>query len=171
MIFPRIRRILAALLLSIVLLTTACATQAPSRFDAIQQETGRGRGVPAVAKDATQGSSFNRYFPGSQFGYDRVYTQEKKGFSEANLKKDGKVVAQLAISDTSSIPTAAAKFANSQKKISGYPAVEVGNTQTAILVGNRYQVKVISKDPSFTSGDRAEWLGKFNLSGLASLKS
>lgn len=171
MIFPRIRRVLAAILLSIVLLTTACAAQAPGRFDQVQQESSRQRSGQAVAKNATQGSTFNKYFPGSQSGYNQVYTQEKKGFSEANLKKEGKVLAQLAISDTSSLPTAAAKFANSQKKIAGYPAVEIGNTQTAILVGNRYQVKVISKDPSFTSSDRAEWLSKFKLSGLASLKS
>lgn len=170
MIFPRFRRILAALLLSIILFTTACATQAPSRFDAVQQESSRQRSGQAVARNATQGSTFNKYFPPSQFGYDRVYTQEKKGFSEANLKKDGEVVAQLAISDTSSLPTAAAKFANSQKEIAGYPAVEIGNTQTAILVSDRYQVKVISKKASFTASDRAEWLGKFDLRGLASLK-
>lgn len=169
MIFPRIRRVMVALLLSIVLFTTACATQAPGRFDQVQQETQRG--VQAVDKSATQGGSFNKYFPTSQSGFERVFTQEKKGFAQANLKKDGKVVAQLSVSDTSSVPTAAAKYANSDKKIAGYPAVQTGNTQTSILVGNRYQVTARSVDPSFTASDRAEWLGKFNLSGIANLKS
>jgi hypothetical protein len=163
------RRVLAAVLLSIVLLTTACSTKAPSRFDQVQQESTKQRSGPAVVKSATQGSKLNKFFPSSEDGYDRVYTQEKKGFSEANLKKGGKVVAQLAISDTSSIPGAAAKFANSTEKIGGYPAVKVGNTQTSVLV-DKYQVKVISKSPSFTASDRAAWIEKFNLDGLATLK-
>ena len=163
------RRVLAAVLLSILLLTTACSTKAPSRFDQVQQESTKQRSGQAVVKNATQGSKLNKFFPSSEDGYDRVYTQEKKGFSEANLKKGGKVVAQLAISDTSSIPGAAAKFANSTEKIGGYPAVKVGNTQTSVLV-DKYQVKVISKSPSFTASDRATWIEKFNLDGLAKLK-
>jgi len=163
------RRVLAALLLSVALLTTACSTKAPSRFDQVQQESSQQRSGQAVVKNATQGSELNKFFPSSGDGYDRVYTQEKKGFSGANLKKAGKVVAQLAISDTSSIPGASAKFANSTEKIGGYPAVKVGNTQTSVLV-NKYQVKVISKDPSFTASDRATWIEKFNLSGLANLQ-
>ena len=169
MVINRGRRVLAAVLLSIVLLTTACATKAPSRFDQVQQESTKQRSGQAVVKNATQGSKLNEFFPSGGDGYDRVYTQEKKGFSEANLKKGGKVVAQLAISDTSSIPGAAAKFANSTEKIGGYPAVKVGNTQTSVLV-NKYQVKVISKSPSFTASDRAAWIEKFNLDGLAKLK-
>ncbi|MFH7025396.1 MAG: hypothetical protein ACHBN1_08315 [Heteroscytonema crispum UTEX LB 1556] len=168
MILPRARRILAALLLSVLLLTTACATKAPSRFDAVQQESSRQKTGQAVAKDATQGSEFNKFFPAAEDGYQRVYTQEKKGFAEAKLKKDGKDVAMLSISDTTSIPGAAAKFSNSTKKIEGYPAVTVGNTQTAVLVG-KYQVKVLSRDPSFTASDREDWIEKFNLSGLSKL--
>ena len=76
----------------------------------------------------------------------------------------------LSISDTKSTPIAAAKFKNSTKKIGSYPAVEVGNTQTAILVGDRYQVKVLSRDPSFTASDREAWLKKFNLNGIARLQ-
>jgi hypothetical protein len=169
MVINRGRRVLVALLLSVVILTTACSPKAPSRFDQVQQESTRQKSGQAVVKNATQGSKLNIFFPSGGDGYDRVYTQEKKGFSEANLKKAGKVVAQLAISDTSSIAGAAAKFANSTEQIGGYPSVKVGNTQTSVLV-NKYQVKVISKDPSFTASDRAAWIEKFNLSGLAKLK-
>jgi hypothetical protein len=35
---------------------------------------------------------------------------------------------------------------------------------------DKYQVKVISKSPSFTASDRAAWIEKFNLDGLATLK-
>ncbi len=171
MSFPRVRRILAALLLSVILITstTACATKAPSRFDAAQQESSRQRSGQAVAKTATQGSEFNKLFPQDSGGYDRVLTQEKKGFSEANLKKDGKVVAQLAISDTTSTPTTAAGYKSSTKTIAGYPAKTLGSSKTSILVG-KYQVSVISKDPSFTASDREAWLQKFNLDGLSKLK-
>ena len=169
MVANRGSRVLAALLLSVVLLTTACATKAPSRFDQVQQESTKQRSGQAVVKNATQGSKLNNFFPRSEDGYERVYTQEKKGFSGANLKKGGKVVAELSISDTSSTPTTASKFANSTKKIGGYPAVEQGKTQTSVLV-NKYQVKVISKDPLFTASDRAAWIEKFNLNGLAKLK-
>ncbi|MBD0264961.1 MAG: hypothetical protein ICV78_20240, partial [Tolypothrix sp. Co-bin9] len=68
-----------------------------------------------------------------------------------------------------STPSAAAKYPNSTKKIGGFPAVTLGNTHTSVLVG-KYQVKVISKDPSFTPSDREDWIEKFNLSGLSRLK-
>jgi hypothetical protein len=170
MIFRNARRVLAGLLLSMLLVVSACATEAPSRFDQAQQESSQQRSGQAVAKDATQGSNFNKFFPPASQGFDRVYTQEKKGFAEAKLKKEGKDVALLSISDTSSTPSAAAKYRNSTKKIGGYPAVEIGNTQTGILVGDRYQVKVISRDPSFTPNDREDWLERFNLNGLAQLQ-
>ncbi|MEH1941428.1 MAG: hypothetical protein V7L01_14590 [Nostoc sp.] len=169
MILHRGRRVVAALLLSVVLLTTACSPKTPGRFDQVQKESTQQKKGQAVAKTATQGSEFNKLFPDAGDGYQRVYTQEKKGFAEAKLKKGGKEVALLSISDTSSIPSAAAKFSKSTKKIGGYPAVETGKTQTAILVG-KYQVKAISRDPSFTASDRADWLEKFNLNRLASLK-
>lgn len=169
MTFPRGRRILAAVLLSVLLLTTACSPKTPGRFDQVQQESSRQKSGQAVAKDATQGSKLNQFFPAGGDGYQRVYTQEKKGFSAANLKKDGKVLAELSISDTTSIPGAAAKFANSTKQVGGYPSVKLGNTQTSVLVG-KYQVKVLSKSPTFTAADREAWIEKFNLDGLAKLK-
>ncbi|MBU7587057.1 MAG: hypothetical protein KAF91_30110 [Nostoc sp. TH1S01] len=169
MSFYRGRKILAVLLISVLILTTSCSPKTPGRFDQVQQESTKQKSGQAVAKTATQGSEFNKYFPKAGNGYDRVYTQEKKGFAEAKLKKAGKEVAMLSISDTSSTPSAAAKFSKSTKKISGYPAVEQGSTATAVLVG-KYQVKVLSKAPTFTASDRADWLGKFNLDGLAKLK-
>ncbi|AUB41534.1 Prokaryotic membrane lipoprotein lipid attachment site profile [Nostoc flagelliforme CCNUN1] len=169
MILQRGHRVVAAFLLSVVLLTTACTPKAPGRFDQAQKESTQQQKGQAVAKTATQGSEFNKLFPKASDGYQRVYTQEKKGFAEAKLKKGGKDIALLSISDTTSNSSAAAKFSKSTKKIGGYPAVEVGKTQTAILVG-KYQVKILSRDSSFTASDRADWLEKFNLNGLAKLK-
>ncbi|MBX9254108.1 hypothetical protein H1Q63_09140 [Desmonostoc muscorum CCALA 125] len=169
MILHRGRRVVAALLLSVLLLTASCSAKTPGRFDQAQQDSTKQKSGQAVAKTATQGSEFNKLFPDASDGYQRVYTQEKKGFAEAKLKKGGKDIALLSISDTSSTPATAAKFSKSTKKIGGYPAVEIGNTQTAILVG-KYQVKVLSRDPSFKASDRAAWIEKFNLNGLAKLK-
>ena len=37
-------------------------------------------------------------------------------------------------------------------------------------MNGRYQVKVLSRDASFTQSDRVDWLQKFDLQGLAQLK-
>jgi hypothetical protein len=162
---------LAALLLSFLLFVTACAPNPPSRYSQVQQET-TARGAPsAVAKQAEQGSTFNQFFPKSVAGYEIVPTQEKKGFAEYKVKQAGQTVAMLSINDTASVPSAAAKYEGSSLKIAGYPAVEQGTTATGILVNGRYQVKVLSRAPSFTKEDRAAWLQKFNLAGLGKLKS
>lgn len=161
------RRALVAVLLVCTLWLTGCQSKPPSQFSQVQQETSQ-RGATAVVKEATKGGEFNKFFPAAQDGYERVYTQEKQGFAEAKLKRDGKEVAMLAISDTRSIPGAAAKYANATETIGGYPAVSIGNTQTSILVGD-YQVKVLSRSPDFTQDDRAAWLTKFDLSGLKQL--
>ena len=172
MIVRNARRIVAALLVSVMLLVTACATAAPTRFDQAQQESTQRKTGLAVAKDATQGSKFNRFFPATQAGFERVYTQEKKGFAEAKLKKGGKDVAVLSISDTQGTISGAnpsAKFQNSTLKIGGYPAVTQGKNSTALLVGDRYQVKISSRDATFTESDRQAWLQKFNLRGIEKL--
>ena len=54
------------------------------------------------------------------------------------------------------------------QKIGGYPAVQQGKTTTAVLVADRYQVKVSSKQ--LNQSEREEWLNRFNLSGLANLR-
>ena len=163
-----LRKSLVALVLTSCLFFTSCSQQAPSRFDDAQQQSTE-RGATAVVDNAQSGGAFNRYFPDGNNEYDRVYSQEKKGFAQAKLKQDGKEIAILSISDTSNNPAAATKFADSAEKINGYPAISQGNSGTAILVGDRYQVKIRSKDNSFDAGDRKKWLGKFDLRGLSKL--
>ncbi|TRT89779.1 MAG: hypothetical protein EWV63_02825 [Microcystis aeruginosa Ma_OC_H_19870700_S124] len=164
----RFGKILIAGVLAVLLLVTSCA-KAPSQFDQAQKES-TARGAAAVVKESTSGGSFNQFFPASGGGYERVYTQEKKGFAEAKLKQDGKVLAMLAISDISNNPAAANKFQDSKTTIKGFPSVEQGATASAVLVNNRYQVKVLSREPDFAASDRQAWLAKFDLDGLAKLK-
>jgi hypothetical protein len=162
------RRILVTLLVGVLFLTASCTKQPPSRFDQAQQES-KARGATAVVQEAESGGSFNRYFPEARNGYQRIYTQEKKGFAEAKLTRDGKDVAVMAISDTLNNPTAKSKFQNAQNSINGYPAVNQGTNSTALLVADRYQIKVSSRDTSFVESDREEWLSKFDLKGLSRL--
>jgi hypothetical protein len=168
------RRLLPLVLAGPMLLGTACQPEAPSPYAQVQQETTQRGAQPAVDKDATPGGSFNKFFPKSQAGFDRVFTQEKKGFSEAKLNKGGKTMAMLSISDAAASSTGGVsptkKFETASKQIAGFPAVDQGTTQTAILVSNRYQVKVQSRAPEFTTADRATWIQKFDLNGLSNLK-
>jgi len=166
MIFPYSRQVLAAAMLSAVMLISSCGTSEPSRYEQTQQETSQN--APAVAENAVQGSSFNQFFPRSVSGYEIVPSQEKRGFAEYKVNQGGKNVAMLAINDTAGTG-AADKFQDSSMSIAGYPAVEQGQNATAILVNDRFQVKVLSRDAAFTKEDRADWIQKFDLQGLANL--
>jgi hypothetical protein len=166
MISNRFRKALIPVLL--VSLLVACAPKEASRYDQVQQETSQ-KGSQAVADDAQKGGSFNKFFPKSTGEFSVVPAQEKKGFAEYKLNRAGKNVAMLSVNDTLGTPTAD-KYKQSTFKVAGYPAVDQGQTGTAILVGDRYQVKALSRDPSFTKQDRIAWLQKFNLNGLSQLK-
>ncbi|MCT7950139.1 hypothetical protein NG798_10110 [Ancylothrix sp. C2] len=188
MISLPLRKFIAPLMLSVLLLVTACSgAKEPSRWDGAQQEStqrgakvqpanpsDRGASVPGVpnnapAGKAVSGGSFNKYFPASSGGYTRVFSQEKAGFAEAKLNQGGKNVAVLSVNDLAANPTALSKYQTSNKTIAGYPAAVQGNG-TSVLVGGRYQVKVQSRDTSFTADDREDWLQKFNLSGISTIK-
>jgi hypothetical protein len=171
MIVSNWRKALMPIVLSVVLLVTGCSSKEPSKYAQTQKDT-TGRNAPAaIAKNAEAGGDFNKFFPQGANGYARVFSQEKKGFAEAKLNKGGKNVAVLSISDTSSLPAAAKKYEKSTSKLNNYPLLdEPALKSTGVLVNNRFQVKVASRDPSFTAGDRQMWLQKFNLGGLSTLK-
>jgi hypothetical protein len=153
--------------LLLALAGAGCRQQEPTRWDEAQQES---RGQPAVAREAEKGSSFNRFFPRGGGEYNVVYKQEKTGFAQASLKRGGKEVATLSVSDTTSNPEAAAKYRSSSEMLQSYPIVAIGSQGTGVLVADRFQVQVRSVDPSFSPADRKEWLGKFDLPGLAQLR-
>ena len=168
---PHIRWLkrIAPLMVCLVVLISSCAS-APSKYDKVQKDT-TGFGAPAaVARKAEKGDTLNRFFPGDQGQYKVIPYQEKKGFSEYKLQRADVTVAMLTINDTTSVPTAAAKYEGVTDRVFGYPAVDQGTTATAILVNDRYQVKVLSRDPGFTKEDRVAWIQKFDLKGLAQLK-
>jgi hypothetical protein len=171
MILSNWRKILAPILLSLVLLIPGCFQKEASKYSQVQKDSTSRAAQPAVAKDATQGGEFNKFFPNDADGYDRVFSQEKKGFAEAKLNKGGKNVAVLSINDTSSpgLAASANKYQKSTEKLNGFPLlVETPLKSTGVLV-KKFQVKVASRDASFTAENRLAWLKKFNLDGLSKL--
>ncbi len=178
MVTTRLRRLLAPLMLSALLLfSTGCATLSPpenpsAQFEQVQGETSGRKAPDAVAKDAVKGGKFNTFFPRTVAGYDGydvVPAQEKQGFAQFKVNEGGGNVAVLSINDTISNPAAATKYESSSRQIQGYPALTIGSKGTGVLVADRFQVKVQSRADSFTEDDRDAWLQKFDLKGLSKL--
>ena len=117
------------------------------------------------------GAAFNRLFPEPQEGDQLVFTQEKRGFSEARLRHGGQVKALLAIADVTTAHEARSKFEASQSRLQGWPLVEQGPQASALLVADRFQVKVIGQGEGLDPEQRQELLGRFNLRGLAALQA
>lgn len=137
--------------------SAASAAQAPASASAV-----------ASAEPAKAGGSFNKFFPADGVdGTKRVFSQEKDGFAEAKLQKDGKEIAVLSVSDTQANQDARDKFKSATDKVQGHPVIAVGKNQSAMLVKDRWQVKVSSQ--SLDHEARKQWLGKFDVAGLASL--
>jgi hypothetical protein len=166
----QIRTWVYAFVLVLVLTLAACGSrQQPSRWDQAQQASSTQEQAPA--DDALPGSTFNQLFPreaAQTEGFNFTYTQEKAGFAEAALSREGTQVALLSISDTVTNPDAVEKYQDRSNTIAGYPAYE-DEQVTAILVADRFQVQVFSETDSFTASDRETWLQHFDLDGLAAL--
>jgi hypothetical protein len=163
------QKFLISSLLIGLLFVSACARPEPSRWEQVQQESRQEQISDISTAEPLPGGEFNQFFPTAPAGYERVYTQEKQGFAEAKLKQDGQDLAMLSVSDTATNPDAVTKFRESDQTIAGYPAAQIGSTATAILVGDRLQVKVQSRADTFTTADREAWLQQFDLNGLESL--
>lgn len=162
------RRMMLLLLLLLSLFFTGCGKKEESRWQAAQDASESN--AAATSEESLKGSSFNALFPTAPEGFEIVFTQEKTGFAEAKLKKDGTDVALLSISDTVNNPEAKEKYQESSEVLAGFPVADVGSKGTAILVADRFQVQVRSTDDSFSQFDREDWLQKFNLDTLSGLQ-
>jgi hypothetical protein len=147
-----------------LVLACACGNDKPSRWDAAASAT---PAAPAPGAAPTDGGAFNRYFPAEAGGVKRVFTQEKTGFAEAKLQKDGGDLATVSVADTNANPEARDKFKTATEQLKGHPVMTVGKNQTTVLVKDRFQVKVSS--PTLDDAARREWLGRFDFAGLESL--
>jgi hypothetical protein len=160
------RSLHVALLAAGLSLSVACKKE-PDRWDQAATAPVPTKPTEPAAKEKP-GANFNKAFPADGTdGYTRVFTQEKEGFAEAKLQKDGKDVATLAISDASADADAKGKFAKSTESVEGHPLVTVGKNQSALLVKDRYQVKVSSQ--TLDAEARKALLTKFDLKALAAL--
>lgn len=125
--------------------------------------------TPLPAKPVP-GGALNKFFPNDADGLNRVFTQEKNGFAMANLNKGKATVAQLSINDCAANPSARDKFKTAGRSVGGFPATNEGMSTLAVLVGDRYQVKVRATGSALDDAQMQEWLQKFDLNGLAALK-
>lgn len=116
------------------------------------------------------GTAFNRLFPTPEPGEQLVFSQEKRGFSQARLRRGEQLMALLSISDTTTAPEARDKFRAASERLQGWPVVEQGSQASALLVADRFQVKVIGQGDGLDAGTRHDLLGAFDLRGLAALK-
>ncbi|MCA9115824.1 MAG: hypothetical protein KDA79_12130 [Planctomycetaceae bacterium] len=156
------RSLLHASLIGLLLL--AGCGEPESRWDAAQKA---GEENPVAVSDAAlPGSTFNKFFPEQNDEIDIVFKQEKDGFAQASLRRSGDEIAMLSIADTRNNPEAREKYATAEVKVQGYPAVVRENT-TSLLVADRFQVQIQSEGTALTAEDRAAWLKKFDLDGLA----
>lgn len=155
----------SSLLLSLALVGCNKAPET-SRWDKKTEEV-KQAGKPAEASKATAGGALNRYFPGDGPDGKRVFTQERDGYAEAKLQRDGKDLATLSIADLSSNPDAKKKYDGATDKVAGFPLTTLGSTMSSVLVKERYQVRVSS--PALDAAARKDLLGKFDLAGLSKL--
>jgi len=126
--------------------------------------------VAGIAKrEVVNGTQFNKLFPTPQAGEQLVFTQEKRGFSQARLKQGEEVRALLSISDVITSPASLSKFQRSDERIQSWPLVDQGSQASALLVAERFQVKVIGQGSGLDASQRHELLGAFDLPALAAL--
>jgi len=158
------------LIILIVIIAPSCSNnEASSRFENAQQESLKSNTV-AVSEDTVSGGELNRYFPKNKGAYKVIYTQEKTGLAQAKLKRDGQELALMSISDIANNPTAIDKFKDDTEMIQNYPVIEQGSKATAMLVNNRFQIKIISRSDLMKETDRKQWLKQFDLNHLAQIK-
>jgi hypothetical protein len=146
------------------------AVRAGGTSSAAPQSTGA-VGTTALPAKAVPGSALNKFFPDDADGLNRVFTQEKNGFAMANLNKSKATVAQLSINDAAANPSMRDKFKSASRMIAGNPAVTEGmGSGIAVLVADRFQVKIRATGAALSDPEMETWLQKFDLAGLAGLK-
>ena len=151
-------------------LTLACGgldADVASRFDERAQELDQQQGITAPIGSVVEGSAFNAMLPPEGFdGHNRVFTQEREGYSEAAFTKEGQTVT-VSISDTRDNPDARQKFSSATETVSGHPVVAHGKHRSVMLVQNRFQVRVSA--PHLNHTQRLAWLEAVPASQLADL--
>jgi hypothetical protein len=120
-----------------LLLFLACDKK-EKRWDSVTTAT-----TASTTEDKVGPDAFNAAFPpDGSLGYKRVFSADKEDYAEAKLQKEGADIATLTI--TRADEAAKAKFKTSTVQLKGQPLVTVGKNQSAVLVGDRFQLKVSS---------------------------
>jgi hypothetical protein len=164
---PRVSHLALAALLFSLPLAVGCS-KTPTRWD---EQAKKIEEKKAEAKDAppkVDGAKLNAFFPAETFGDNkRKFTAEKDGYVEAQiLNKDGKVVAQAAITEVTDAKKLE-EFEKAEGKLDGFPMLSPTKKKTNVLVNKKWQVSIISEGDALPADDQKKMLEKFNLKGLA----
>ena len=159
--------------------------EVPDRWEAADQATredapaskagepapANSQALPADRSEVVAGGELNKFFPDVESPWDLVFKQEKQGFAQASLRRDGTEAAVLSVSDTANNPAAAEKYRAATEKVDGYPSAASGALGSGILVGDRFQVQIRSAaENGLSAAERTDWLKKFDLIGLEALR-
>ncbi|MCD8535589.1 MAG: hypothetical protein LR011_12720 [Verrucomicrobia bacterium] len=125
---------------------------------------------PTPRDQQVEGKAFNPFFPASQDGYSVIFTSEKKGYSQANIKKGDVEVATMAVSDLIDDAEAVRKFEGATDSILSFPVISRGENGTAVLIANRFQIVLRSTSEEFSAEDRRKWISSLDLASIAALK-
>ena len=119
-----------------------------------------------AAPEQVEGATFNALFPADQTeGYTRTFTQEKAGYAEAVYAHDDGQEIKIAIADVIDQIDTRKKYAEATEEIGAYPMMTRGKNSSMVLVEDRYQIKISSKEVDAVG--RRAWLEKVDLKGLA----
>lgn len=158
---------LAALLVAAAALTLSSGCSKKDAASGSGDAAATADAASDAASDAAphSGKLLKFFPPDGKGGYTRVVLADLDNYAEAKLMKDGTEVAFLAIAESDKLPYVKAKFERATEKLDGFPMLNVGTVQTALLVQDRFQVKVTSQ--VLDAKGRAELLATFDLKGLA----
>lgn len=113
--------------------------------------------------------ALNKFFPeDGADGAKRVFKADKPGYAEAKYTLSGDKELTVTINDLAGKPDDRAKFSSASEKVSGNPYKTFGKNKSQILVGDRFQVDVMSQQ--LDEDARKPWLKRVDLSGLSALK-
>lgn len=145
-----------------IFLASACDKSSSSATTAASTSASTSASTaPAAAPRAVSAAAIHAFFPP-----DVTFSPDKPTGVEAKLAKDGKDVATLTITDGVKA-FARAQFDDSTEKVEGFPVAKFSDTQSCVLVKDRFLVKVQSS--SLDHEARKALLAKFDLKGLAAL--
>jgi hypothetical protein len=154
----------SAALMALLLTAQVGCSKTPTRWDNAAEAAKTASDMPKAA--VAEGATLNKFFPAKEFdGKTLTYTSEKPGAVEAKFEDKSGDLGTFAITDVAANPTTMTKYDSATEKVGEFPLVTQGNNKSAVLVGKRFQVSIMST--KLDAAARKPLFDKFDLRGLA----